>query len=112
MKGLKNHMGDSTHSNIDSLIVQSKLQEMMKMAGGGMIDKKIPGYMGGGMMKKKKGAYGYQEGGKVLYDIGSDFDKKNISQAICFLINNFLGMQKMFFYNKIPFFKVCLVKII
>ena len=65
MKGLKNHMGDNAHSNIDSLIVQSKLQEMMKMAGGGMVDKKIPGYMGGGMMKKKKGAYGYQGGGKV-----------------------------------------------
>ena len=81
MKGLKNHMGDNAHSNIDSLIVQSKLQEMMKMAGGGMVDKKIPGYMGGGMMKKKKGAYGYQEGGKVLYDIGADFDKKNISQG-------------------------------
>ena len=47
MKGLKNHMGDNAHSNIDSLIVQSKLQEMMKMAGGGMVDKKIPGYMGG-----------------------------------------------------------------
>jgi len=52
MKGLKNHMGDNAHSNINSLIVQSKLQEMMKMAGGGSVDKKKYGYQeGGGVMK-------------------------------------------------------------
>ena len=85
MKGLKNHMGDNAHSNIDSLIVQSKLQEMMKMAGGGMVDKKIPGYMGGGMMKKKKGAYGYQGGGKVpkgSREVEYSMDDPNVMKLI------------------------------
>lgn len=85
MKGLKNHMGDNAHSNIDSLIVQSKLQEMMKMAGGGMVDKK---------------KYGYQQGGSILAgllgSLGTEKSRESLARQDNDSMKGLLGMKGLF----------------